>query len=77
LSSPPSAPTTEIAGLPDLDALVQVELSVVAESVETAVQVERLAALGCEEAQGWYFAPALAAEATAARVADPVFRPEA
>jgi EAL domain-containing protein (putative c-di-GMP-specific phosphodiesterase class I) len=41
------------------------------------VQVERLAALGCEEAQGWYFAPALAAEATAARVADPVFRPEA
>ncbi len=53
------------------------ELSVVAESVETAVQVERLTALGCEEAQGWYFAPALAAEATAARVADPVFPPDA
>jgi diguanylate cyclase (GGDEF)-like protein/PAS domain S-box-containing protein len=53
------------------------ELSVVAESVETAVQAERLAALGCEEAQGWYFAPALAAEATAARVANPVFRPQA
>jgi predicted signal transduction protein with EAL and GGDEF domain len=52
------------------------ELSVVAESVETAAQAERLAALGCEDAQSWYFAPALAPEATAARVADPVFRSE-
>ena len=34
-------------------------LSVVAEWVETAVQAERLAALGCGAAQGWYFAPAL------------------
>jgi diguanylate cyclase (GGDEF)-like protein len=53
------------------------ELSIVAESVETAVQVERLAALGCDEAQGWYFAPALPPDGAAARAADPVFRQDA
>jgi diguanylate cyclase (GGDEF)-like protein/PAS domain S-box-containing protein len=53
------------------------ELSVVAESVETAAQVEQLTILGCEGAQGWYFASALSPDAAAARVADPVFRQDA
>jgi len=47
-------------------------VSVVAESVETAEQADRLAALGCPSAQGWYFAPALPSEAIAALVTDPV-----
>ena len=38
-------------------------LSVTAEVVETAAQLERLRKLGCETGQGWYFAPAVAADA--------------
>jgi diguanylate cyclase (GGDEF)-like protein/PAS domain S-box-containing protein len=38
-------------------------LSVTAEVVETAVQLERLRKLGCDTGQGWYFAPAVAAGA--------------
>ncbi|MGH3564529.1 MAG: putative bifunctional diguanylate cyclase/phosphodiesterase [Pseudonocardia sp.] len=34
-------------------------LSVTAESVETAAQLERLRGLGCDMGQGWYFAPAV------------------
>lgn len=37
------------------------DLSVTAEVVETAVQLQRLRALGCDIGQGWYFARALAA----------------
>jgi diguanylate cyclase (GGDEF)-like protein/PAS domain S-box-containing protein len=36
-------------------------LSVTAESVETAAQLERLRRLGCDTGQGWYFAPAVPA----------------
>jgi EAL domain-containing protein (putative c-di-GMP-specific phosphodiesterase class I) len=38
-------------------------LSVTAEVVETAVQLERLRKLGCDTGQGWYFAPAMVAGA--------------
>jgi diguanylate cyclase len=31
------------------------DLEVTAESVETAEQAQRLRALGCDTAQGWYF----------------------
>ncbi len=34
-------------------------LNVTVEGVETSEQASRLAALGCDTAQGWYFAPAL------------------
>jgi EAL domain-containing protein (putative c-di-GMP-specific phosphodiesterase class I) len=38
-------------------------LTVTAEGVETAAQAERLRALHCDSAQGWFFAsPASAAE---------------
>jgi EAL domain-containing protein (putative c-di-GMP-specific phosphodiesterase class I) len=30
--------------------------------VETSEQASRLAALGCDTAQGWYFAPALSGD---------------
>ncbi len=40
-------------------------VSVVAEAVESAGQADRLAALGCAAAQGWYFAPAVPADAVA------------
>lgn len=33
------------------------DLSVTAEGVETAAQADRLRALGCDHAQGWFFAP--------------------
>jgi EAL domain-containing protein (putative c-di-GMP-specific phosphodiesterase class I) len=38
-------------------------LTVTAESVETAAQLEQLRKLGCDTGQGWYFAPALTARA--------------
>ena len=37
------------------------DLTVTAEGVETAPQASRLRALGCDEGQGWLFAPALPA----------------
>ncbi|HWN26846.1 MAG TPA: EAL domain-containing protein, partial [Actinomycetospora sp.] len=37
------------------------DLTVTAEGVETAPQAARLRALGCDEGQGWLFAPALPA----------------
>jgi diguanylate cyclase (GGDEF)-like protein/PAS domain S-box-containing protein len=37
-------------------------LSVTAESVETAVQLERLRGLGCDTGQGWYFARSMPAD---------------
>ncbi|GAA4773702.1 cyclic Di-GMP phosphodiesterase RmdA [Actinomycetospora chlora] len=46
------------------------DLTVTAEGVETAPQAARLRALGCDEGQGWLFAPAL----PAADVADLVRR---
>jgi diguanylate cyclase (GGDEF)-like protein/PAS domain S-box-containing protein len=42
------------------------DLTVTAEGVETAPQAARLRALGCDEGQGWLFAPALPAEDIAA-----------
>jgi diguanylate cyclase (GGDEF)-like protein/PAS domain S-box-containing protein len=39
------------------------KLSVTAEGVETAEQASRLRALGCDTAQGWYYASSLAADA--------------
>ncbi len=38
------------------------KLSVTAEGVETAEQASRLLALGCDTAQGWYYASSLAAD---------------
>lgn len=42
------------------------DLVVTAEGVETAAQADRLRRLGCDEGQGWHFAPALAAAEVAA-----------
>ncbi len=47
-------------------------LSVTAEVVETSVQMERLRKLGCDTGQGWYFAPAVAANAVPALLRGPV-----
>ncbi|WP_308282672.1 putative bifunctional diguanylate cyclase/phosphodiesterase [Pseudonocardia nigra] len=47
-------------------------LSVTAEVVETAVQLERLRKLGCDTGQGWYFAPAVDAGAVADLLGGPV-----
>jgi diguanylate cyclase (GGDEF)-like protein/PAS domain S-box-containing protein len=47
-------------------------LSVTAEVVETAVQLERLRKLGCDTGQGWYFAPAVAADAVPDLLRGPV-----
>ena len=41
------------------------DLTVIAEGVETAAQAARLRALGCDEGQGWHFAAALAAPSLA------------
>jgi diguanylate cyclase (GGDEF)-like protein/PAS domain S-box-containing protein len=44
-----------------VDALIRlahaIDLTVTAEGVETRVQSDRLSALGCDSAQGWYIAP--------------------
>jgi EAL domain-containing protein (putative c-di-GMP-specific phosphodiesterase class I) len=49
-----------------VDALVRmahgIDLTVTAEGVETPAQVERLTALGCDSAQGWYIAAPCPAE---------------
>jgi EAL domain-containing protein (putative c-di-GMP-specific phosphodiesterase class I) len=50
-------------------------LSVTAEVVETAVQLERLRKLGCDTGQGWYFAPAVAAGAVPGLLRGPVGPP--
>ena len=47
-------------------------LSVTAEVVETSIQMERLRKLGCDTGQGWYFAPAVAANAVPALLRGPV-----
>jgi EAL domain-containing protein (putative c-di-GMP-specific phosphodiesterase class I) len=47
-------------------------LSVTAEVVETADQLERLRKLGCDTGQGWYFAPAVPAGAVPALLHGPV-----
>jgi diguanylate cyclase (GGDEF)-like protein/PAS domain S-box-containing protein len=47
-------------------------LSVTAEVVETAVQLERLRKLGCDTGQGWYFAPAVDAGAVPELLHGPV-----
>jgi EAL domain-containing protein (putative c-di-GMP-specific phosphodiesterase class I) len=45
-----------------VDALIRlahaIDLTVTAEGVETRTQAERLSALGCDTAQGWYLGPA-------------------
>jgi len=46
-------------------------LSVTAESVETAAQLEQLRELGCDIGQGWYFSPAV----DAATITDQLRRP--
>ncbi|MCO1657737.1 putative bifunctional diguanylate cyclase/phosphodiesterase [Pseudonocardia humida] len=46
-------------------------LSVTAESVETAGQLERLRALGCDTGQGWYFARSVPAAEVLDMVRDP------
>jgi EAL domain-containing protein (putative c-di-GMP-specific phosphodiesterase class I) len=46
-------------------------LTVTAESVETAGQLERLRALGCDTGQGWYFAPAVPAAEVPAMLRTP------
>ncbi|WP_379625065.1 putative bifunctional diguanylate cyclase/phosphodiesterase [Pseudonocardia sp. GCM10023141] len=47
-------------------------LSVTAESVETEGQLEQLRALGCDTGQGWYFAPAVRADAIPGMLDGPV-----
>ena len=52
----------------------RLDLTVVAEGVETATSLRRLAALGCHQAQGFHFSrplPAAALEAWVARVPQP------
>jgi diguanylate cyclase (GGDEF)-like protein/PAS domain S-box-containing protein len=44
------------------------DLTVTAESVETAAQFAHLQQLGCDTGQGWFFAPAMPAEAVPALV---------
>ena len=43
----------------------QLNLSLTAEGVETSAQLERLRALGCDSAQGFFFAPAMSADTVA------------
>ena len=50
-------------------------LSVTAEVIETAVQLERLRKLGCDTGQGWYFAPAMVAGAVPELLQGPVGPP--
>jgi EAL domain-containing protein (putative c-di-GMP-specific phosphodiesterase class I) len=50
-------------------------LSVTAEVVETGVQLERLRKLGCDTGQGWYFAPAVAADAVPGLLRGPIGPP--
>jgi len=45
-------------------------LNITVEGVETRQQADRLAALGCDTAQGWYFAPALPADQITATLRD-------
>jgi diguanylate cyclase (GGDEF)-like protein/PAS domain S-box-containing protein len=49
-----------------VDALIRlahaIDLTVTAEGVETQIQADRLAALGCDTAQGWYIGPPYSAD---------------
>ena len=53
------------------------DLSVVAEGVETGDQLEAIRVAGCDFAQGYYFHRPMGAEATASLLAQPVPTPEA
>lgn len=57
------------AGSPEIVSAIvtlarQLGMSIVAEGVDTYAQIQQLQALGCEEAQGYYFAQPLTTEAT-------------
>jgi EAL domain-containing protein (putative c-di-GMP-specific phosphodiesterase class I) len=43
-------------------------MTVVAEAIETAEQVDQLRELGCDVGQGYYFSPPLAADAVTERI---------
>ncbi|HYH30384.1 MAG TPA: bifunctional diguanylate cyclase/phosphodiesterase, partial [Pseudonocardia sp.] len=75
----PDAPDGDTADEVDLEVLAllielahTLGLSVTAEVVETAAQLERLRKLGCDTGQGWYFAPAVAASAVPGLLDGPV-----
>jgi EAL domain-containing protein (putative c-di-GMP-specific phosphodiesterase class I) len=51
-------------------------LAVTAEVVETATQLQRLRKLGCDTGQGWYFSPAVGADAVPAMLRGPVGPPD-
>ena len=52
-------------------------MSVIAEGIETAVQLTQLRALGCEYGQGYYFAKPLEARLIEPMLVNPVFRQDA
>jgi EAL domain-containing protein (putative c-di-GMP-specific phosphodiesterase class I) len=55
-----------------IDLARTLDLTVVAEGVETAEQARMLAAMGCHQAQGYLFSPPLAADQVSAMLDEPV-----